>query len=107
MPLKQITNIGYSAFNKCKGPIVCKTNSTAHNYAESNKIAYIAVLTGDANEDGKADIRDILQINKHRLNKGQITGYALWAADVNEDGQVDIKDILQINRYRLGKISSL
>ena len=86
---------------------ICKTNSTAHNYAENNKKADIAVLTGDANEDGKADIKDILQINKHRLNKQQITGYALWAADVDEDGQVDIKDILQINSYWLGKISSL
>ena len=68
---------------------------------------YILVITGDTNGDGEADIKDILQINKHRLNKAKLTNEYLTAGDVNEDGEVDIKDILQINKYRLGKISNL
>lgn len=66
---------------------------------------YILVVSGDINGDGQADIKDILQINKHRLNKIQLTNEYLRAGDVNKDGIVDIKDILQINKYRLGKIS--
>lgn len=53
------------------------------------------------------DFKDILAINKHRLNKAQLTGERLEAADVNKDGKVDFMDILKINKYRLGKISSL
>lgn len=64
-------------------------------------------LLGDANRDGKVDFKDILAINKHRLNKVQLTGERLEAADVNKDGKVDFKDILKINKYRLGKISEL
>ena len=68
---------------------------------------YILVVTGDTNGDGKADIKDIMQINKHRLNKVQLTNVYLDAGDVNGDGKADIKDIMQINKYRLGKIANL
>ena len=50
---------------------------------------------------------DILSINKHRLNKAQLTNEYLEAGDVNKDGKVDIKDLLQINKFRLGKIDTL
>lgn len=70
-------------------------------------MAYTLVVTGDTNGDGKADIKDILQINKHRLNKVQLTDAYLKAGDANKDGNVDIKDILQINKYRLRKINEL
>ena len=68
---------------------------------------YMLVVTGDTNGDGQADIKDILQINKHRLNKARLTNEYFTAGDVNKDGKVDIKDILQLNKYRLGKISQL
>ena len=68
---------------------------------------YTLVITGDTNGDGKADIKDILKINKHRLNKTQLTNCYYEAGDVNKDGKVDIRDILRVNRYRLGKISEL
>lgn len=73
---------------------------------ENNKI-YTIIVNGDANGDGKADIRDILAINKHRLNKADLTSQYIQAADVNEDKTVDIRDILQINKFRLGKITEL
>lgn len=70
-----------------------------------NELSYTLVVKGDVNGDGRADIQDLLVINKHRLNKNQLTGAYLKAGDVNKDGSVDIKDILQVNKYRLGKIS--
>lgn len=68
---------------------------------------YILVVKGDVNGDGKTDIKDILRINRHRLNKLQLTNEFLKAGCVDEDEKSDIKDILTINRYRLGKINEL
>ena len=70
-------------------------------------LEYTLIVIGDTNGDTKADLQDILQINKHRLNKTNLKGTSLIAADVNQDGKVDLKDILQINKYRLGKIDNL
>lgn len=68
---------------------------------------YKIIVTGDTNGDGKADIQDILNINKHRLNKGKLENEYLKAGDVTGDGKVDIQDILKINKYRLNKISEI
>lgn len=68
---------------------------------------YTIIITGDADGDGLANIRDILAINKHRLNKADLTLEYLQAADVDEDGAADIRDILQINKFRLGKTQTL
>ena len=68
---------------------------------------YTIIIIGDTSGDGKADIKDILAINKHRLNKIKLDGIYQVAGDVNKDGKCDIKDILQINKFRLGKIKNL
>ena len=63
------------------------------------------VVKGDTNGDGKSDLRDLLQVNKHRLNKITLKAEYLLAGDVNGDNKVDVRDLLQINKFRLGKIS--
>lgn len=68
---------------------------------------YTMVIKGDTNGDGVADLKDILQINKHRLNKSLLINEFLFAGDVNFDNAVDLKDLLQINKFRLGKINTL
>ena len=68
---------------------------------------YTIIVKGDTNKDGKVDILDIMQINRHRLNKERLTGASLEAGDVNEDENVNITDIMRINMYRLRKISKL
>lgn len=70
-------------------------------------VKYKAVVKGDTSGDGEATFTDILEINRHRLNKTLLTGAYLKAGDVTEDGQVNFADILLINKYRLGKINSL
>lgn len=65
------------------------------------------VKPGDANSDDAIDIKDIFDMNKHRLKKKNLTERGLVAADLNDDGQIDINDILKLNKYRLGKIKSL
>ena len=68
---------------------------------------FIAVVKGDTNGDGESNLTDILQINKHRLNKTVLTGEYLLAGDVNQDKEVNLKDLLKINKFRLGKIDIL
>ena len=77
---------------------------TGQTFTSGDK-TYILIVTGDVNGDGQADIKDILQTNKHRLNKTKLTNEYLKAGDTNRDGKEDLKDILQINKYRLEKIS--
>lgn len=68
---------------------------------------FTLVVQGDTNGDGRADLKDILVINKHRLNKANLVDEYLLAGDVNKDGETDLKDILQINKFRLNKIDEL
>lgn len=71
------------------------------------KREYIITVKGDTNDDGKADLKDIMKINKHRLKKSLLEGAELLAGDVNQDNKADLNDIMRINKYRLGKISQL
>lgn len=89
--------------NTITGATIIKTGQTF--IIENN--TFTLVVTGDVNEDGKADIKDILQINKHRLNKVKLMDLSIKAGDTNGDGKADIKDILQINKYRLKKVNEL
>lgn len=68
---------------------------------------YTLIVKGDCNGDGQADLKDILAINKHRLNKTNLTAEYLKAADVDGNGKPELKDILQINKFRLGKTNEL
>ena len=68
---------------------------------------FVLVVKGDTNGDSKADFKDILQINRHRLGKQALTGAFLKAGDVNGDSKADFKDILKVNKFRLGKITEL
>ena len=68
---------------------------------------YTLIVKGDCNGDGQAELKDILAINKHRLNKSNLTAEYLQAADVDGNGKAELKDILQINKFRLGKTNEL
>lgn len=94
---------------KDKAGNVLKENNvlTTGTKIKAGNVEYTAIIIGDTNGDGIADLKDILQINKHRLNKTKLTGEALLAGDANQDGKVDLSDILKINKYRLGKINEL
>ena len=93
-----------------------ETEVTTGNVATGNRIImtkgeeseiFVIVIKGDVNADGDADFKDILQVNKHRLNKVLLKGAFVKAGDVTGDGVADFKDILQINKFRLHKIDTL
>ena len=75
-------------------------------FAEKTKTFTLAV-DGDVNGDGKADFKDIVSMNKHKLNKKILNEVELIAGDVNNDNKVDFKDIVKVNKYRLNKITQL
>lgn len=79
---------------------------TGQVLTEGNK-SYTLVVIGDVTGDGKSDIKDIIQINKYRLKKAELTGAYLLAGDINYDGTINLKDILQINKFRIDKIKIL
>lgn len=62
-----------------------------------------AVVTGDTDGNGNADIRDMIKINNYRLygTTTNFEGAYQTAGDVNRDGKIDIKDMIRINNYRL------
>ena len=70
-------------------------------------IEYTIVVKGDVNGDGDSDISDIMQVNKHRLKKTQLTNEKFLAGDVNKNDIIDINDLMKINKYRLKKIDRL
>ncbi len=88
---------------------VTKTNiiTTGMKLILDNKVQFLLITIGDCNKDGKADINDILLMNKHRLNKAKLDAVLALSGDINDDNVVDIQDILLLNKYRLGKINKL
>ncbi len=51
------------------------------------KQEFIIAVKGDTNGDGISDLNDILEINKHRLNKALLTNERLLAGDVKRQKQ--------------------
>jgi hypothetical protein len=62
------------------------------------------LLVGDANRDGKVDIRDLVRMKKQAAGKD--TGNPI-AADVDSNNAVDSADLIKLRRYLLGDIADL
>lgn len=64
-------------------------------------ITVINYLPGDANNDGKINVTDVISIRRHIVG-----GYDLTinedAANVNDDGKIDASDVIMIRRYIAG-----
>ena len=69
--------------------------------------SYTLVVKGDTNGDGEADIKDMYQINLHRLGKNQLNTTQQKAANTQEDNTIDLKDMYRINLYRLKRRSEI
>ena len=85
---------------------IVKTGDKLQVIFNNKTTEYPIIITGDVDGDGYINIKDILAINKHRLNKVKLSDVYFIAGDIDKNGEADIKDILQINKYRLKKISS-
>lgn len=61
----------------------------------------VARVAGDANGDGSADVRDIVQILRALAGGWNVT-INESASDVNGDGAVTLKDVTLLRRYLAG-----
>lgn len=56
-------------------------------------------MIGDANSDGRVNIRDVTAIQRHVAECEILTGGALLAADTDGDGKVTIEDATHLQMY--------
>jgi hypothetical protein len=69
--------------------------------------AVSAQMTGDVNNDGYIDIRDVVLVQKHVLGHSpQLTPTQQVVADVNGDGIINVIDVNLIMQYVQGHIQS-
>lgn len=101
---KSVGYIGADAFEFCKKlTIKCYENSYAQDYAEENGIKYLLIdeerLVGDINNDGKIDVNDVTELQKHLAGYTKaddtpiITDSDLNIADITNDGIIDSRDV--------------
>lgn len=60
------------------------------------------IVRGDNTGDGKVNVLDILNAQRHILGLGSLKGEFAAASDVNGNGKIDITDILAMQRDVLG-----
>ena len=59
---------------------------------------------GDTNGDGKINIVDLANVQKHLLGIIELTDSKLLAADTNGDGKINIVDLANVQKHLLGII---
>lgn len=67
----------------------------------------VTVTKGDATEDDKVDILDVITINKTILGKETMNSYSVLATDINQNGIPDATDSLSTMKYVVGIYDSL
>lgn len=80
------------------------TGNLAQAYGSGGDAAakYTVVVRGDNTGDGKLNILDILNAQRHILGIDSLTGAFEKASDINGNGKIDITDILAMQRDVLG-----
>lgn len=64
--------------------------------------ANLAGLSGDSNDDGVINIKDVTAIQKHLAGITEIPEYLYTLADTDRDGELSIKDATAIQKYLAG-----
>ena len=56
-------------------------------------------MRGDANSDGKADVRDAAAVAVHCANRSGVDEMGQFFADVDDNNKMDVRDAAKIARY--------
>ena len=83
------------------------TQTASDKPSETDTNKEISVLMGDANQDGKINLRDASLALKAAVNKTKLEGAAFVAADVDGNSKVTAADSLEIQRYDIGYPSNV
>lgn len=99
----KVEYIGDKAFDGCDAlTLSCNKSSYAYDYASTNNINVIQC--GDANLDGKVNIRDATFIQKYSASLIQMSDLELLRAEVNFDGKINVRDATYIQKLLAGMI---
>ena len=92
-----VNYIGKDAFSGAVGVTVsCNSKSYANSYCADNGIN--TVQSGDANLDGKVNIRDATYIQKYVASMVEFTSLESLRAEANFDGKINIRDATYIQK---------
>lgn len=82
--------------------VSCNEGSYAFEYCNENSVN--AMQCGDANLDGKVNIRDATYIQKHVASILQMTDLEILRAEVNFDGKINVRDATYIQKLLAGLV---
>ncbi len=102
-----VTSIGNWAFYPVDNlTIYGAKGSYAECYAKEKGINFSVKtagdLVGDANVDGKVNVKDATLIQKYAASLESLSGKQMSLADVNADTKVNVKDATAIQKYTAG-----
>ena len=83
---------------------IMKTGQKIYANGDTEKPAYVVIVKGDLNGDGKVDIFDMFEVNKYRINQLEPGIEQLIAGDLTGDSKLDIYDIFEINKVRIANV---
>ena len=97
-----VSDISASAFDDCeKLTVYCYTGSAAHAFAQAQSLRYVlldAMLSGDADANGKVNVNDVTTIQRHLADVEPIWWPAVSCTDLDGDGSVTISDATILQR---------
>lgn len=67
--------------------------------SEFHKMVYTSIILGDANLDGKVNVKDATLIQKAIAKLEKIEGDNFTAADVNSDEKLSVQDATNVQKY--------
>ncbi len=106
-----VTEINAHAFDGHNSDLIIygEKGSYAESYATEHEICFeasdnqdIVVVLGDANGDGKLNIRDATAIQKHLAKIITLDDNAIELCDFNNDSKVDVRDATAIQKHLAG-----
>ena len=98
-----VSVIGEDAFKGCDSLTVsCNESSFAYEYLSENGVN--VMQCGDANLDGKVNIRDATYIQKYVAAMVEMSSLELLRAEVNFDGKINIRDATYIQKLLAGMV---
>ena len=87
-------------------------NTAAEKYAQDNEFEFIAlddeVVTGDSNQDGIVNVKDVTYLQMHIAGKKTTDGSAFIdetnkllfdCIDMNKDGKLTVADVTELQVY--------
>lgn len=99
----KVKSIGEDAFKGCDTlTISCNKSSYANEYAFENDINVLQC--GDANLDGKVNIRDATYIQKYVAALVEFSDLELLRAEVNFDDKINVRDATYIQKLLAGMV---